>query len=290
MAKKVVLIFFLTGLLLFSLMGCMKLALRSSPALLQNFSDSVFEECDPELAGDAIPANLMLMEGLLKSDPKNGKILTLLSMGFSGYGMLFLENDQPERASHFYLRARGYGVQALGKKGTALVEPGAKIESVQAALEAIGPRDFEALFWTAVSWNAWINLNLDKPTALSELGASKACLERILELNENYLYGFPHILIGTTLAATPPMLGGDPQRAKIHFEKALTLGERNFFLAQYYFARYYTTRAQDKKLFFEILDEVIKGDPKDLKDVCLINTVVQSMAAQLRETADDLFF
>jgi tetratricopeptide (TPR) repeat protein len=290
MAKKVVLIFFLTGLLLFSLMGCMKLALRSSPALLQNFSDSVFEECDPELAGDAIPANLMLMEGLLKSDPENGKILTLLSMGFSGYGMLFLENDQPERASHFYLRARGYGVQALGKKGTALVEPGAKIESVQAALEAIGPRDFEALFWTAVSWNAWINLNLDKPTALSELGASKACLERILELNENYLYGFPHILIGTTLAATPPMLGGDPQRAKIHFEKALTLGERNFFLAQYYFARYYTTRAQDKKLFFEILDEVIKGDPKDLKDVCLINTVVQSMAAQLRETADDLFF
>jgi tetratricopeptide (TPR) repeat protein len=257
---------------------------------LQNFSDTVFEECDPELAGDAIPANLMLMEGLLKSDPKNGKILTLLSMGFSGYGMLFLENDEPERASQFYLRARGYGVRALGEKGKVLVEPGAKIESVQAALEAMDSRDFDALFWTAVSWNAWINLNLDKPTALSQLGASKACLERILEMNENYLYGFPHILIGTTLAATPPMLGGDPQRAKAHFEKALTMGERNFFLAQYYFARYYTARVQDKKLFFRLLDEVISGDPKNLKDVCLINTVVQSMAGQLRETADDLFF
>jgi tetratricopeptide (TPR) repeat protein len=289
-AKKVVLILFLAGLFLISLTGCMKLALRSSPTLLQNFSDTVFEECDPDLAGDAIPANLMLMEGLLKSDPKNRKILTLLSMGFSGYGMLFMENTEPERASQFYLRARQYGIRALGEKGDALVEPGAKIESIQAALETMGTRDFEALFWTAVSWNAWINLNLDKPTALSQLGASKACLERILEMNESYLYGFPHILIGTTLAATPPMLGGDPEGAKAHFEKALALGERKFFLAQYYFARYYTTRAQDKKLFFKLLDEVISGDPQDLKDVCLINTIIQSMAGQLRETADDLFF
>ena len=154
----------------------------------------------------------------------------------------------------------------------------------------MGTRDFEALFWTAVSWNAWINLNLDKPTALSQLGASKASLERILEMNEKYLYGFPHILIGTTLAATPPMLGGDPQRAKAHFEKALALGEQKFFLAQYYFARYFTARTQDKKLFFKLLDEVISGDPQALKDVCLINTIVQSMAGQLRETADDLFF
>jgi tetratricopeptide (TPR) repeat protein len=290
MKKKVIPIFFLIWLFSFSLPGCMKLALRSSPALLQNFSDTVFEECDPELAGDAIPANLILMEGLLKSDPENRKILTLLSMGFSGYGILFLENEQPERASRFYLRARGYGVRALGEKGNALIEPGAKIESVLAALKAMDSRDFEALFWTAVSWNAWINLNLDKPTALAQLGASKASLERILDMNESYLYGFPHILVGTTLAATPPMLGGNPELAKAHFEKALALGERKFFLAQYYFARYYTARAQDKNLFFKLLDEVISGDPQELKDVCLINTIIQSMAGQLRETADDLFF
>ncbi len=261
-----------------------------SPAFLQNFSDTVFEECDPDLAREAIPANLLLMKGLLKSDPKNRKILTLLSMGFSGYGMLFLENDEPERASQFYLRARGYGIRTLGDKGNALVEPGAKIESVQAALEAMGTRDFEAMFWTAVSWNAWINLNLDKPDTFTQLGPSKAFLERILEINENYLYGFPHILMGVNLAARPPMFGGDVLGAKAHFEKALALGDRKFFLAQYYFARYYTSRSQDKKLFFKLLDEVISGDPQDLKDVCLINTIIQSRAGRLRETADDLFF
>ena len=112
----------------------MKLALRASPALLQNFSDTVFEECDPDFARDAIPANLILMEGLLKTDPNNKKILTLLAMGFSGYGMLFLENDAPDRASQFYLRARRYGIRALGDKGSVLVDPGTKMEAIKAVL------------------------------------------------------------------------------------------------------------------------------------------------------------
>ena len=267
----------------------MKLALRSSPALLQNFSDTVFEECDPEFAREAIPANLVLMEGLLKTDPNNKKILTLLAMGFSGYGMLFLENDAPDRASQFYIRARSYGIRALGNKGSTLVGPGTKMEDLKAVLEEMGNGEFEALFWTAVAWNAWINMNLDKPAALAQLGATKACLERLLDLNENYLYGFPHILMGTILAATPPMLGGDIQEAKINFDKALAIGDRKFFLAQYYYARYYAPRTQDKTLFLELLGEISKGDPRALKNVCLINTVTQKRADQLHEMVDDFF-
>ena len=282
--------FFWIAVCLFLVAGCMKLALRMSPALLQNFSDTVFEECDPDFARDAIPANLELMEGLLKSDPNNKKILTLLSMGFSGYALLFLENEAPTRASQFYLRARGYGIRALGDKGSVLVDPGTKLEDLKRVLNAIGEGDFEALFWTAVAWNAWININLDVPAAIAQLGATKASLERILELNANYLYGFPHILMGTILAATPPMLGGDIQGAKSHFDKALAVGDRKFFLAQYYFARYYTPRTQDKTLFMELLGEVSNGDPQALKNVCLINTVTQKRADQLREKVDELFF
>lgn len=280
----------LTGLFLFLLLGCMKFALRSSPALLQNFSDTIFEECDPGLAGDAIPANLKIMEGLLKADPNNKKVLTILSMGFSGYAMLYLENDKPERASPLYLRARHYGIRALGSKGSALEEAGANVEEIRAVLERMGKGEFEALFWTTVAWNAWININLDKPSAFAQLAASKASLERVLKIDDSFLYGFPHILMGTTMAAAPPMLGGDVQGAKSHFEKALALGNRKFFLAQYYYARYYAPREQDKTLFSELLEEIIEGDPEGLRDVCLINTVMKSRAGELQEMADDLFF
>jgi len=44
------------------------------------------------------------MEGLLKNDPENKKILTTLAMGFAGYSLLFIEPEDPERAASFYLR------------------------------------------------------------------------------------------------------------------------------------------------------------------------------------------
>ena len=35
-------------------------------------------------------------------------------MGFTGYAMLFVEEEDPERASRLYLRARRYGLKAIG--------------------------------------------------------------------------------------------------------------------------------------------------------------------------------
>jgi tetratricopeptide (TPR) repeat protein len=270
--------------------GCMPLALKMSSSLFPNFVASVFEECDPELAKGSFPANLKLMEGLLKNAPKNRDVLITLSMGFSGYSMLFVERDDPARASALYLRARDYGIRALGDKGAVLKNPRLRGKMLQTALQNMSKEDLKPLFWTTMSWNAWINLNLDKPAALAQLTLSQACLERVMEIDANYLYGLPYILMGASLAAMPPMLGGNIQEAKDYFEKALRLSNRKFFLTQYYFAKFYTVRVQDKELFLKLIQEIIDGDPHELKDVCLINGVVQNQAGQLRETVEDLFF
>ncbi|MBW1802246.1 MAG: hypothetical protein JRJ85_16135, partial [Deltaproteobacteria bacterium] len=121
-------------MILFILQGCLPFALKLNPSLLPNFTYAIFEECDPELAKIAIPSNLKLLEGLLKSDPKNKQILSTLSMGFSGYGLLFIEDEDPERASRLYLRARDYGIRALGQKGTTLKKPDAKMDEIRIAL------------------------------------------------------------------------------------------------------------------------------------------------------------
>lgn len=270
--------------------GCMPLALKMSPSLFPNFVASVFEECDPELAKGSIPANLKLMEGLLKNAPNNRDVLITLSMGFSGYSMLFVERDDPVRASALYLRARDYGMRALGDKGAVLKDPRLRGNMLQTALQNMGREDLKPLFWTTMSWNAWINLNLDKPAALAQLPLSQACLKRVMEIDAHYLYGSPYILMGVSLAAMPPMLGGNVQEAKDYFEEALELSNRKFFLTQYYFARYYAVRVQDKELFLKLIQEIIDGDPHELKDVCLINRVVQYQARELREMVDDLFF
>ena len=275
------------GFLLFT--GCMQVALRASPSLFPNFAATIFEECDPELAKASIPSNLKLMEGLLKNDPNNNKILTTLSMGFAGYALLFVESEDSERASLLYLRALDYGIRALGDKGAPLHNRDSGPEPMKAALRTMDQSDLEALFWTTLSWNAWINLNLDKPSALAQLSVSEACLKRILELDECFFYGAPHILMGASLAARPPLLGGNPEKAKGHFEKAMQQTHRKFYLAQVYFAKYYAVRVQNKELFVRSLAEVIHGNPTELKEVCLINKVMQSRARELAKQAEDLF-
>jgi tetratricopeptide (TPR) repeat protein len=269
--------------------GCLQLGLRASPSLFQNFASSIFEECDTELARNSIPANLKLLEGLLKSDPHNAKILTTLAMGFAGYSLLFVEPSEPERASDLYLRARAYGIQALGPKGKFLTEAEARGNRLKAALSSMGKEDFDALFWATLSITGWINLNLDKPAALGELGRTEMCLKRLVEMQPDYLYGLPHILMGASLSARPPLLGGDVEGARLHFEQALKLSNRKFFLAQYYFARYYAVRVQDRALFTSLLQEIIHGNPGALKDVCLINRIMQQRALELEKKADDLF-
>ena len=270
--------------------GCMQVALRASPSLFPNVAATIFEECDPELAKASIPSNLKLMEGLLKNDPDNKKILTTLSMGFAGYALLFVESEDPERASVLYLRALAYGIKALGDNGALLQNREGGPKAVSAALKNMDQTDLEALFWTTLSWNAWINLNLDKPSALAELSVSEACLKRVLELDEHFFFSAPHILMGASLAARPPLLGGSPEKARFHFEQALQKNQRKFYLAQFYFAKYYAVRVQDKELFSLALAEVIHGNPGDLKDVCLINRVMQRRAQELAKQAEDLFF
>ena len=272
-----------------SLSGCVKMALRSAPSFIPLLSQTFFEECDPELSKQSLPSSLKIMEGLLKNDPENRQILIALCTGFTGYAMLFVEDEDPDRASLFYLRARNYGFKALGKKAPFSNKSKLTKDVVQDRIDSIGEGELEALFWSTMAWNAWINLNLDKPSVLGQLSAAQACLKRVLEIDPDYYYGTPYILMGSTLAAMPGLLGGDAQQAKGYFEKALQVSDGKFFLAHYYFARYYAVRVQDKQLFLKLIDAVEHASPDELKDACLINAVMKEKSKRLMKISDELF-
>ena len=267
----------------------MKIMLRSSPSLYQNFSEAIFEECDPELAKESIPANLKIMEGLLKSDPDNKDILRLLCMGYSGYALLFVEENDPNRASDLYLRAREYGRRALGHKGLIFSRENINRAALQEVLSGMGSRDLASLFWFTLSWNGWLNLNLHQPAALGQLTLAQTCLERIIEIDPAYFHGPPCVLMGVIYSARPKMLGGDVKKSKGYFDKAFELSHRKFFLVHYYYARHYAVRTQDKGLFLKIIKEIEQGDPQALKGACLINQSIKLKTHELRQMADDLF-
>jgi hypothetical protein len=281
--KKPALILYLFILPMVCIAGCARLAVNATSSIIPSMTSAFFEECDLELARESLPAQLKLMEGLLKNSPKNREFLTALCMGFTGYAMLFVEEEDPGRASSLYLRARMYGLRAMG-----LEEP--THQTIQSRLKTIGRSELEPLFWVAMSWNAWVSLNLDKPAALGELTTAQACLDKVMEIDPGYFFGAPYLLSGSMSAALPTLLGGNEARAKDYFSKAMAASDGAFFLTPYYYARYYAVRVQDKGLFMDLIRKVEEGRPDRLKEVCLINVAIQQKMKGLEAMVDDLFF
>jgi hypothetical protein len=259
------------------------MALYATGDLVPNLTGAFFEECDVDLAREALPGQLKLLEGLLKNAPQNRRFLTALCMGFTGYAMLFVEESAPGRASMLYLRAKSYGLRALGMND---LTP----QNIDEKLAALDPVSVEPLFWTTLSWNAWIRLNLDKPTALGQLNMAQKFLDRVMEIDPAFFYGSPYIVYGSMLAAKPKILGGDAARARTYFSKAMALTRGKFFLAQYYYAKTYAVRVQDKGLFLRLIGEVEKRSPDDIKATCLINQVMKQRMSALKAASDELFF
>ncbi|MBW2009175.1 MAG: hypothetical protein JRJ16_14300 [Deltaproteobacteria bacterium] len=99
-----------------------------------------------------------------------------------------MEPDDPERASGLYLRARNYGLRALGATER-LVGPGAgDRHGVEEWLQALPQDRVEPLFWTVLAWSAWLRNNLDKPSALAQIGTLERCLDHVIKNKPGLLY------------------------------------------------------------------------------------------------------
>ena len=82
-----------------ALSGCSlnRTAARVTSGIIDDGIGAVFSESDMEYVKAALPANLQLMEILLRSDPKNGKLLVNAATGFCGYSLMLAESRAPQR-------------------------------------------------------------------------------------------------------------------------------------------------------------------------------------------------
>src|SRR5258708_7249377 len=77
---------------------------------------ATLEEPDYQLAREAMPAQLKLLETLIVSEPANRDLRRLAAEGFGGAAFIFVEDADPARAKGFYLRGRDHALAALGLK------------------------------------------------------------------------------------------------------------------------------------------------------------------------------
>ncbi|MFQ5450231.1 MAG: TRAP transporter TatT component family protein [Nitrospinaceae bacterium] len=278
-------------MVLFFLAGCStrQIAVRMALPLVQGQYASIQEEMDPLLAERAIPANLKMMEGLLKEDEDNRALLMALSEGFCGYAFSFLEETSPRRAAAMYTRGKDYALRALAAETGIDSLDRLPRDKYAAALSNMENGNVPALFWLGQCWSGWVMLSLDNPTAFADISKVEGLMLRVLELDPMYHYAGPHLFLGIFYGARSRMLGGDPEKARRHFEENLKLTANRFLLTRYFYAKTYAVQVQDRKIFEKQLDTVLKTPSDVLPGQRLANEVAKMKARRLLEAADDLF-
>ncbi|HOV98735.1 MAG TPA: TRAP transporter TatT component family protein [Bacteroidota bacterium] len=272
------------------LQGCIQtIAIRSMGGIFNNGIQSYMEESDLQLAHESLGSTLKLLETMIKTDPKNTELLVYAAQGYQAYGLAFCEDDNVERARTFYLRGKEYGMRVLLNNKQFRQALDGDLETFHAALTTFSKKDVPALFWTAFNWGSYINITRTDVAALADISKVMEMIQRVIELDSTYYYGAAYVFLGTLEAATPKMLGGQPEKSKEYFEKALSINGRKFLLTQVYFAKSYGVQMQDQELFDSLLTEVENASIDIVPECRLPNAIAKQKAQLLRAQENDLF-
>jgi hypothetical protein len=253
--------------------------------------ESVFEESDLDLAERAIPGNLVLLEALYRAKEKDDEQLAfLLTQGYTGYTLGFVEDVDAERAKALYTRARNYGLRALSLKNDTFAKSMDDAAAFKNSLAQFGKEDIPLIFWTANAWGNLVNVSIADPSVLVDLPKVNALMAFVLQYDESYFYGSAHLYFATILATVPKNLGGKPDSARYHFERCFELSKNKFLLPHVYMAKSYCVQVQDRELFQQLLTIVDETSLEVLPEQRLVNAIAKRKAKKLAERIDDLFF
>jgi len=244
---------------------------------------------DPEQMKAAMPAMILQSDMFLEMAPKDPELLLSASELNSGYGMFLQESDK-KRSAKYYLKAKNYALGILKQKEVFNEALGKSDEEYAKALQSFQKEDVPALFALLSSTFGWIGTaSSDNPAALLDLPKAEALIERILVLDETYKYGGVHAVCGTYNAARPVMFGGNPEKAKHHFDEALRISERKYLMWLVFYAKYYAFMIQDRDLFVKTLEEVLAAPDNLLPEQNLANEIAKAKAEELLAQVDDQF-
>jgi hypothetical protein len=259
--------------------------------MLGNARDAAFESNDILTFRDAAPANLFLLEGMIRTDPDVVDLRLNAAMLYFSYAFAFIEESDTEYASLLYQRGFTHAFAALIQKNKKLPADSFEVsyDTFVATLPELREEDVEAAAWAAINRAQYISLHLDSTEVLRDVPKVTALLERILELDAAFFEGMPYVTLGSLHAFKPPIMGGDPEAADENFQKAFAISGNSFLLSRYFYARFYAYRIQDVELFTQTLKEVIAAELLAEDPYQLMNVIAKKKSTNLLEEADELF-
>lgn len=274
-------------LLLFpALHGC---ATMLVDPLVEPLSISLQSQTDLELIREGTPSLLLLVDGLLADNPKDTKLLMAATQAYIFYAASIEEFGQTARAASLSKKAKDYGLALLEQTGRVVMQPQGSAEDFDRWLASVNKSSVASLFWGGFGWAAWVQYQNGAPAALADLPKLEQIMLRVVALDETYYHGAAHLFLGCYYGSRPAMLGGDPEKSRYHFERALEISHRTFLLTQVSYAEIYARMINDRELFKSLLQEVLASPPDQVKELAASNQIARLRARKLLDRIDDLF-
>ncbi|OAI16521.1 hypothetical protein A1359_07690 [Methylomonas lenta] len=273
-------------LIVMGLNGCSYIIGSATEDFTDNLKQTVLNHNDPDTVADALPAYLIMLEASATGDAENESLLFATANMYGAYISLLPDDEiRKQRLSRKSLDFALQGGCLHDQNWCGLQQK--SFDDLRSLIAQTDIDDIDSLYSISAAWTAWIQANKSDWNAIAQLAQVKLILKRVLELDETYKQGTAHVYMAVMESLIPETLGGKPELAQQHFQRALQLAPDNLMINVLY-AKYYARMAFDRDLHDNLLKKVLKANVA-APGLTLINTLAQQQAQQLLDNANDYF-
>ena len=267
--------------------GCASLMSSAASGMADNLSKAVLNQNDPATVRDGAPAYLLMLDSFLEGSPDDPALLASAATLYATYGAVFAE--EPERAARLTDRALGYSTKGMCESyATSCEWEGMLFEDYVETLDGLNERHADIVIAHGLASLAYIRAHSADYTAIAQLPYTEALLVRYLDINDGSDDGTVYTYLGILNTLIPPALGGDPEKGREHFERAIEISGGTDLSAKVEYANGYARLLYERELHDRLLNEVLAADP-NVPGATLPNVLAQEQAAELLASADDYF-
>jgi tetratricopeptide (TPR) repeat protein len=228
-------------------------------------------------------------EKVLSIDPKNYEALWQLGR-YSGLMALAYSDDVETKKRH-YNKMIGYCERGMrtNPEFDELMKNG---EKVYDACRVLTKNEIGALFYWYAGNIGIANYCMPKIKMLwymaRNLRGNKKVMNRMMEIDAEWGGGHPYFTWAAYYSVMPKILGGDMEKAKWYFDKAVEAGP-NWLYIRHSRASYYHAKRKNKKAFIEDLEWVVAQDATKADSPYPADVHFQKTAREMLENMDDYF-
>lgn len=252
-----------------------------------NLPYGVLNNQDIELVGEGLPTYLLMMDGLIENWPHREDMLRGGASMYSAYAGQFV--DDQKRAGRLHDKARDYAFRAACVRRDRYCDLNAlSVTELEAVLDRASRGDVRTLYTVGTVWAGWVDHNSGDWNAVADLSRVQAIFNRLAELAPEHEQGQVFMYLGVLDSLLPSALGGQPERAREHFQRAIELSEGRNLMARVLYAERYARLTFDRELHDRLLSEVLEAEPEQ-HGLTLLNQFARREAERLLADADDYF-